>query len=45
MDAHALDWFIRICGDSPFLDPAVTDAVAQAFLAPDAPDIATNVHP
>ena len=45
MDAHGLDWFIRICGDSPFLDPAVTDAVAKAFVSAPEPDIATNVHP
>lgn len=43
-DAQALDWFIRICGDSPFADPAVVDAVARRFLE-DRPDIATNVHP
>lgn len=43
-DAFELDWFIRICGDSPFADPAVVDQVSEAFLA-GSPDIATNVYP
>lgn len=45
MAAHGLDWFVRICGDSPFADPETTDAVAEAFLADPALDIATNVFP
>lgn len=43
-DANGLDWFIRICGDSPFADPAVVDQVASAYLG-DEVDIATNVFP
>ncbi|MEQ8829285.1 MAG: NTP transferase domain-containing protein [Alphaproteobacteria bacterium] len=43
-DANGLDWFIRICGDSPFADPAIVDRVAAAFLD-DGADIATNVFP
>jgi len=39
-----LTWFVRICGDSPFIDPAVVDQVAGTFLA-ERPDICTNVHP
>jgi len=38
------DWFVRICGDSPFIDPAVVDQVVETFQS-DRPDIATNVHP
>ncbi|MBP5855884.1 NTP transferase domain-containing protein [Marivibrio halodurans] len=45
MEAHGLDWFVRICGDSPFVDPEVTDAVAEAYLADPTLDIATNVFP
>ncbi len=42
---HAgLDWFIRICGDSPFADPAVVDRVATRFLGTGC-DLATNVYP
>lgn len=43
-DAFGLEWFIRICGDSPFTDPETVDRVAEAFLA-DAAEIATNVFP
>lgn len=43
--ARNLDWFIRICGDSPFIDPAVVDQVAGAFLSDPAPDLASNVFP
>ncbi|HBM11511.1 MAG TPA: hypothetical protein DD390_02335 [Rhodospirillaceae bacterium] len=39
-----LDWFVRICGDSPFADPAVVDQVSQKFLDSGA-DLATNVYP
>ncbi|MEQ8602029.1 MAG: NTP transferase domain-containing protein [Marivibrio sp.] len=45
MRALDLDWFIRICGDSPFADPALVDAVAETFLRDPAVDIATNVFP
>lgn len=39
-----LDWFVRICGDSPFADPDVVDRVVRAFLDSGA-DLATNVYP
>lgn len=39
-----LDWFVRICGDSPFVDPVVVDAVCELYLE-ERPDVATNVHP
>ena len=42
--AFGLNWFIRICGDSPFVDPVIVDEVANSFLANDC-DIATNVFP
>jgi len=45
MEGLGLNWFVRICGDSPFVDPEVTDAVAEAFLSDPALDIATNVFP
>ncbi|MEQ9491119.1 MAG: NTP transferase domain-containing protein [Alphaproteobacteria bacterium] len=40
--ANRLDWFIRICGDSPFIDPAVVDQVANLYVD-DGVEIATNV--
>jgi len=43
-EANGLDWFIRICGDSPFADPGVVDRVASTFLESGA-EIATNVYP
>ncbi len=39
-----LDWFVRICGDSPYIDPAVVDLVCERYLD-ERPDVATNVHP
>ena len=39
-----LDYFIRICGDSPFIDPAIIDEISQKFIENDC-DIATNVFP
>lgn len=39
-----LNWFVRICGDSPFVDPVIVDEVASTFKANDC-DIATNVFP
>ncbi len=39
-----LKWFVRICGDSPFIDPTVVDLVSQRYLD-EGPDVATNVHP
>ncbi len=41
---YKLDWFVRICGDSPFIDPAVVDQVCELF-DDEQPDVATNVHP
>lgn len=41
---HRLDWFVRICGDSPFIDPAVVDRVCEAY-EEEQPDVATNVFP
>jgi spore coat polysaccharide biosynthesis protein SpsF len=43
-DAYGLDWFLRICGDSPFADPATVDRVAEAYLSTQA-EIATNTYP
>lgn len=40
-----LDWFVRICGDSPFVDPGITDRIARTFLDGPSIDIATNVFP
>lgn len=42
--AAGLTWFVRICGDSPFVAPEVIDRVAETFLVAQ-PDICTNVHP
>lgn len=44
MEAFSLDWFVRICGDSPFIDPEVSSWVVDLFIASGA-DIATNVFP
>ena len=41
---NRLEWFVRICGDSPFIDPKVVDQVCDLYLQ-ERPDIATNVHP
>lgn len=43
-NAFNLDWFVRICGDSPFADPQVVDQVSEVFLKGRS-DIATNVYP
>ena len=45
LDAHRLTAIIRISGDSPFIDPALIEAVADVFLSNPGIDIATNVHP
>lgn len=42
--AAGFDITVRVSGDSPLLDPAVVDAVVDAFLTGDV-DIATNVRP
>lgn len=44
MDAHRLDWFVRICADSPLVDPEVVDEVINVFLETGC-DLATNVFP
>jgi len=41
---NRLEWFVRICGDSPFIDPRVVDQVCELYLE-ERPDVATNVHP
>lgn len=43
--SNELDWFIRICGDSPMIDPHVVDRVAGTYLGADEPDLASNVFP
>lgn len=43
-DANRFDWFVRISGDSPFIEPGVVDAVDAAFRR-HRPDLATNVFP
>lgn len=42
--AAGLDWFVRICGDSPFIDPETVDRVARTFIL-EGPDLCTNTHP
>jgi spore coat polysaccharide biosynthesis protein SpsF len=42
---NRLDAFVRISGDSPFIDPHLIDRIAGTFLAEDSIDIATNVFP
>lgn len=44
MDEHPADGHVRLCGDSPWMDPAVVDAVAALYAA-ERPDLATNVFP
>lgn len=42
MKANDLDWFIRICADSPLMDPEIVDQVADEFLSNDS-DLTSNV--
>lgn len=42
--AHGLDAFIRVCADSPLLDPALVDAAAVRIKRGDC-DMVTNVMP
>ena len=39
-----LDWFVRLCGDSPFQDASHLDQVIDAYLKSDC-DIACNIFP
>ena len=43
-DAYGLDAFVRVCGDSPLLDPAVVDFGARTFREVEA-DLVTNCFP
>lgn len=43
-EANGLDWFVRVSGDSPFIDPAVVARVADLYRCEE-PDLATNVFP
>lgn len=43
-EAFGLDWFVRICGDSPFIDPSLIDAAAALYRRA-APDVAGNLFP
>ncbi len=42
MKAHHLDWYVRICADSPLMDPAIVDQVVEEFLQNDS-DLTSNV--
>jgi spore coat polysaccharide biosynthesis protein SpsF len=42
--AHPSDWFLRLCADSPMLEPAVIRAILDHGRAPEA-DVVTNVFP
>jgi spore coat polysaccharide biosynthesis protein SpsF len=42
--AYPCDWFIRVCADSPLLDPAVVRTAIQIASSSDA-DLVTNVFP
>ena len=44
MDHHELDWFVRLCGDSPFQDPDLVDRMIDIYLGSDC-EIVTNVFP
>lgn len=44
LDAHGLDAFVRVSGDSPLLDPALVGRGVRLFRA-GAFDLVTNVHP
>ncbi|HEY7608070.1 MAG TPA: NTP transferase domain-containing protein [Alphaproteobacteria bacterium] len=45
MERHRFNAIIRISGDSPFIDPALIEAVAGLFMSNSSVEIATNVHP
>ncbi len=42
--AEQLDAFVRVCADSPLIDPALVDRATAAFRA-DPVDVVTNLHP
>ncbi len=44
LEAHPCDWFVRICADSPLLDPAVVRLVTAHADRADL-DLVTNVFP
>lgn len=44
IDVFGLPSFVRICGDSPLIDPALVDYAVRLFEAGPC-DITTNVHP
>ena len=44
MEENGLDWFVRLCADSPFADPDLIASVIDAYLEGGC-DIATNVFP
>lgn len=41
---HSLDALVRVCADSPLLDPALVDRAVEAF-RDQSPDLVTNVFP
>lgn len=43
-ERHGLDAFVRICGDSPLIDPGLVDAAVTAF-RDRRPDMVTNCRP
>jgi len=44
IDAEALDGFVRVCADSPLLDPGLVDAAARMLRATGV-DVVTNARP
>ena len=45
LEKHPCDWFFRICGDSPFLDPNLLKTAWKRTNAAGQTDIITNVFP
>ncbi|MHC5025880.1 MAG: cytidylyltransferase domain-containing protein [Planctomycetota bacterium] len=44
LDRTGWDAFVRVCGDSPFIDPGLVDRAVACFLGGRF-DVVTNVHP
>ncbi|MEZ5100174.1 MAG: hypothetical protein R3C15_10330 [Thermoleophilia bacterium] len=44
MDEHGLDACVRVCADSPLIDPALVEAAIADFLRGDV-DLVTNTYP